>query len=262
MFTIEQRDNVRDRVLEMARTDPRVTGGALTGSMAIGAEDEWSDIDVTFGVADGTNLEAVLDDWTGYLSQEFGALHYWDLPSGPSIYRVLLLPNGLEIDASVTPEQEFGARGPRFRPLFGNAPKPEIKPQAPGRPPLEAARYPIGLDGTTYCTRGLPSNATSLGGPNTGSVGFEMKRSRSHASASERRRPTGAGLIASPAAVTEPLTETLVRSLDEPELRRALLPLQHVLSSELVAWDPALCTQLKPPLQEFGLRKTCNTRNC
>ena len=49
MFTIEQRDNVRDRVLEMARADPRVTGGALTGSMAIGAEDEWSDIDVTFG---------------------------------------------------------------------------------------------------------------------------------------------------------------------------------------------------------------------
>ena len=198
MFTIEQRDNVRDRVLEMARADPRVTGGALTGSMAIGAEDEWSDIDVTFGVADGTNLEAVLDDWTEYLRREFGALHYWDLPSGPSIYRVLLLPNGLEIDASVTPEQEFGARGPRFRPLFGNAPKPEIKPQAPGRPPLEAARYPIGLGwhhvlhARSSIERNKPWRAEYW------ISGIRDERSRSHASASERRRPTGAGLIASP----------------------------------------------------------------
>jgi len=24
----------------------------------------WSDIDITFGIADGTSLQAVLDDWT------------------------------------------------------------------------------------------------------------------------------------------------------------------------------------------------------
>ena len=34
MFTTEQREQVRHRVLELARADHRVTGGAFTGSMA------------------------------------------------------------------------------------------------------------------------------------------------------------------------------------------------------------------------------------
>src|SRR5438132_13604371 len=101
MFTSQERDDVRDRVLNMARSDPRVTAGALTGSMSLGAEDQWSDIDITFGIADGISIEAVLDDWTETFGREFGALHYWDLPSGPSIYRVFLLSSGLEVDVSV-----------------------------------------------------------------------------------------------------------------------------------------------------------------
>ena len=132
MFTVEQRDYVRDRVLEMAKSDPRVTGGALVGSIAGGAEDQWSDIDITFAIADSTSLETVLDEWTQVLERELGALHYWDLRSGASIYRVFLLPSGLEIDVSVTPEQEFGARGPSFRPLFGIARQPETTPPVAG----------------------------------------------------------------------------------------------------------------------------------
>ncbi len=42
MFTAEFRDQVRNRVLELVRVDPRVTGGALTGSTAIGLGDKWS----------------------------------------------------------------------------------------------------------------------------------------------------------------------------------------------------------------------------
>ena len=60
MFTAEHRDHVRARVLDLARTDPRVTAGALTGSTAVGAEDNWSDIDVAFGIADGITPDAVL----------------------------------------------------------------------------------------------------------------------------------------------------------------------------------------------------------
>ncbi len=40
MFTTEFRDYVRHRVFELARADIRVTGGALTGSTALGAGDE------------------------------------------------------------------------------------------------------------------------------------------------------------------------------------------------------------------------------
>src|SRR5215210_4585221 len=119
MFTTEQRDDVPKRILDLAQADPRVSAGALTGSSAVGAEDARSDIDLFFGIADGSSPEAVLEDWTVVFGREFGALHHWDLRAGAAIYRVFLLPTGLEIDVAVTPQQDFGARGLRFRPLFG-----------------------------------------------------------------------------------------------------------------------------------------------
>src|SRR5438552_6686013 len=129
MFTVEHRDHVRQRVLELAKADPRVRAGALTGSTAVGAGDDWSDIDVAFGIANGITLESVLNDWTEVLDQEFSVLHHFDLRFGPSIYRVFLLLSGLEVDVAVTPEQEFGARGPSFRALFGTPHQLPATPQ-------------------------------------------------------------------------------------------------------------------------------------
>src|SRR5689334_14860997 len=79
MFTLEQRDHVRNRVLELAQADPRVTAGALTGSMALGAGDEWSDIDIAFGIVDGITPEVVLNDWTEGFDREFKLLDHFDL---------------------------------------------------------------------------------------------------------------------------------------------------------------------------------------
>jgi hypothetical protein len=62
----------------------------------------------------------------------------------------------------------------------------------------------------------------------------------------------GRGIDRLPATLTDPFAGTLVRSLDEPELRRALAVVTECLIRELDAWDPALCTQLSPLLQEFG----------
>src|SRR5947209_12521637 len=101
MFTAEQRNQVRQRVLELAQSDPRVRGGALTGSMAFGGGDEWSDIDVAFGVAEGITPEAVLDDWTQVLERELGVLTHFDMRSGSWVYRVFLLPSGLEVDVGM-----------------------------------------------------------------------------------------------------------------------------------------------------------------
>ena len=252
MFTIEQRDYVRERVLEMAKSDPRVTGGALVGSIAGDAEDEWSDIDITFAIAEGTSLETVLNEWTRVLERELGALHYWDLRSGSSIYRVFLLPSGLEIDVSVTPEQEFGARGPRFRPLFGIARQPETTTQVAGPPTIEAARYKIGLGwhhvlhARSSIERGKPWRAEYwISGIRDETLALACLRlgvETSH----------GRGIDRLPASVTRPLTDTLVRSLDEPELRRALAAATSCFISELEVWDPALCKRLRPLLQEFG----------
>ena len=245
MFTTEQRDRVRDRVLEMARADPRVTAGALSGSMAVDEQDEWSDIDVGFGIAEGTTPKGVLDDWTEAFGREFGALHYWDLPSGPSIYRVFLLPTGLELDVAVTPQHEFGARGPRFRTLFGAARQLEPAPQP-------AARYLIGLGwhhvlhARSSIERGKPWRAEYwISGIRDNVLALACLRLGEDAVFAR-------GVDRLPAEVSNPLADTLVRSLDEGELRRALAAATTCFIRELEAWDPELCARLTPPLQEFG----------
>src|ERR1051326_1348400 len=129
MFTAEQRDHVRQRVLALAQTDPRVIAGALTGSMAFGGGDRWSDIDVAFGIAQGITPEAILEDWTQVLAREWGVLHHFDLRYGSSVYRVFLLLSGLEVDVAGTPAEDFGPRGPTFRALFGPIHQLEARPQ-------------------------------------------------------------------------------------------------------------------------------------
>ena len=121
MFSVEDRAHVRDFVLDLASSDTRVVAGAVVGSMALREGDRWSDLDLTFAVADGMPVLDVLNDWTSRLVAEFAAVHLFDLPSGPSIYRVFLLPGSLQFDLSFTPAAEFGARGPNFRLLFGSA---------------------------------------------------------------------------------------------------------------------------------------------
>lgn len=121
MFSIGERDRLRDAILLMADTDPRIVAGAIIGSLALGDGDRWSDLDLTFGVADGTPVTDVLEDWTLELAARFDAVRLFDLPWGPTIYRVFLLPGCLQVDLSFTPAARFGARGPKFRLLFGRA---------------------------------------------------------------------------------------------------------------------------------------------
>ena len=67
MFTSDDRDRVRRRVLEMAEADGRVVGGAALGSLALGEGDRWSDLDLMFAVADGVSVSDVLEDWSRML---------------------------------------------------------------------------------------------------------------------------------------------------------------------------------------------------
>ena len=121
MFTLAERERVRERVLALAASDPRVVAGAVVGSLALSDGDRWSDLDLTFAVAEGVPVGEVLEDWTRTLTVEFDAAHLFDLPSGASIYRVFLLRGCLQFDLSFTPAPAFGATGPRFRLLFGQA---------------------------------------------------------------------------------------------------------------------------------------------
>ena len=119
VFTVEQRDALRERVLRLAEEDERVVAGAAVGSLAVGGGDRFSDLDLTFGIADDVPVPDVLDDWTGALIGELDAVHLADLQRGPTTYRVFLLPDALQFDLSMTPAAHFRPAGPRFRLLFG-----------------------------------------------------------------------------------------------------------------------------------------------
>ncbi len=133
MFTLEDRDRLRAYVLELARNDERVVAGAEVGSLALGGGDRWSDLDLTFGIADEFSLEEVLDDLTGAIDARFDAVHLFDLVVDPAIYRVLLLPDYLQVDISASPASQFRATSPRFKLLFGHANEPNYaRPPARG----------------------------------------------------------------------------------------------------------------------------------
>jgi hypothetical protein len=133
VFTVEQRDALRDRVLRLAEDDERVVAGAAVGSLAVDGGDRFSDLDLTFGIADDVRVADVLADWTDTLADDVGAVQLVDLEVGPTIYRVFLLPDELQFDLSMTPAAEFRPAGPRFRLLFGETAPVQAAASAPRR---------------------------------------------------------------------------------------------------------------------------------
>jgi hypothetical protein len=133
VFTVEQRDALRERLLTLAQEDERAVAGAAVGSLAVDRGDRFSDLDLTFAIADDIAVADVLDDWTRTLVDELDAVHLVDLERGPTTYRVFLLSASLQFDLSMTPAAQFRPAGPRFRLLFGvTAPAVEAPPPRTG----------------------------------------------------------------------------------------------------------------------------------
>jgi hypothetical protein len=150
VFTVEQRDALRERLLRLAEADERVVAGAAVGSLAVDSGDRYSDLDLTFGIADRVPVADVLDDWTRTLVDELDAVQLTDLERGPTIYRVFLLPDALQFDLSMTPAEQFRPAGPRFRLLFGETAAGDgapAKPAAPGNLFISTPSVPHDLFG-------------------------------------------------------------------------------------------------------------------
>jgi len=114
MFNVDDRERIR-KASARNRSGGRagLSAGAVVGSLALSEGDRWSDLDLTF--ASGRRCLRYRPSWrigTRKLAEEFGAIQLFDLPSGPSIYRVFLLPGCLQFDLSFTPGPSFGATGP------------------------------------------------------------------------------------------------------------------------------------------------------
>lgn len=155
MFTKTERDTLRETLANAARNDKRITGAALTGSASLGAEDEWSDIDLAFGVAGNADRSQLIDEWTARM-YERGAVHHTDVVRGAAIFRVFLLRNTLQVDLAFWPESEFGPIAPTFRLLFGKANERKRRPQSLSKDWLAWAGY-------TVCTRDRVSRAVVRG---------------------------------------------------------------------------------------------------
>jgi hypothetical protein len=82
VFTVEQRDTLREHVLLLAGEDERVVAGAAVGSLAVDVGDQFSDLDLTFGIADDVPVTEVLDDWTRTLTGDRDAVH---LPTSSAV---------------------------------------------------------------------------------------------------------------------------------------------------------------------------------
>jgi hypothetical protein len=243
MFTAGQRDRARDQLLARAEADNAITGAAFTGSHATGDGDRWSDTDLVLAVRG--ELSPVLDRWTRWLYDELGALHHWDLPAGARTIRVFLLPGWLEIDLTFAPEAEFGPRGPQWRTIFGQAQPLEPFP-APDPRHLAGLVWHHALHARICIERGrwwqaehwisaIRDHAITLACVRLGYPAAYAK---------------GAHLL--PDDLTAQLETTLVRSLAEPELRRALAATITVVAGELAQSDPALATRLRPMLAELA----------
>jgi hypothetical protein len=215
VFSIDDRDRVRDRVLDMASSDPRVVAGAVLGSLAHDEGDGWSDLDLMFAVADDVPVTEVLGAWTRTVIREFGAVALFDLPSGPIIYRVFLLPGCLELDLSFTPASEFGAGGPQFRLLFGEAIE---QPDEPPTAAQELFGYAVHhtLHARVCIERGRYWQAEYW---------ISAVRDYGLTLACRKRGLDGwygREFDKLPAEVVAPFNDALVRSLERDELRRAL----------------------------------------
>ena len=142
MFTVEQRDALRERLLRLAEEDERVVAGAAVGSLALDGGDRFSDLDLTFAVADHVPVADALSAWTRTLVDELDAVHLADLARGPTHYRVFLFADALQFDLSMTPAAQFRPAGPRFRLLFGEtaAGEPELS-----KPPDAAGLFGWGV---------------------------------------------------------------------------------------------------------------------
>jgi hypothetical protein len=228
-------------LLELASADPRVVAGAAVGGSVSGASDRWSDLDLTFGIANDSSVVEVLEDWTQVVGREFDAFHLFDLHHGSAVYRVFLLPGCLQVDLSFAPASDFGATGPRFELLFGRAVE---KP----RDPAPSAREIFGLAAhhlvrARYSIERGRHWQAELWISAARDLGFELACLRRGLDATYGRE-----LDKLPAGVLSEFEEALVRSLDREALLQALAATVNVLlreSAKAVDAAPAIESELR-----------------
>jgi hypothetical protein len=244
VYTPEEREQLRTELLTLARADPRITGGAITGSATAGREDNYSDIDLAFGVRTPADVLAVLDDRSRWMRERCGAVDQLDLVVGAWVYRVFLLPSTLQVDIACVPQDQFGARAPTFKLVFGHATELP-RPVSPNVHDLIGWAWLYGLHARSAIARGKRWQAEYM---------VSAVRDQVIALASVRLGLPSAharSADALPPEVTTPLEKAIVRDLSIAELVRAMRVTIDALLDEIRIADPPLVERLENTLREL-----------
>ncbi|WP_299903316.1 hypothetical protein [uncultured Aquimarina sp.] len=127
MYSKKDRIEVQEAIINFAKSDSKIIDCAIVGSESVGNDDKWSDIDLTFGYENEADANQVLREWSKMMSESFDANRLFDISYKESLYRVFLLPNGLQVDLSFTPSKYFGAITDKFKLIFGQEKEREFK---------------------------------------------------------------------------------------------------------------------------------------
>src|SRR5581483_5681127 len=160
-------------------------------------------------------LRAALADWTAHMYDAHRALHHLDVEHGAWIYRVFLLPSGLQVDLAFAPATDFRPLAATFRLVHGRAHEP-----LPAAAPIVVAGligygWLYALHARSCIARGEPWQAIHM---------IAGVRDQALALACIRHGLPAAhakGVDRLPRDVIAPFEDSLARSLEAVELSRA-----------------------------------------
>jgi hypothetical protein len=241
VFSSQQRERIRGELVAAARADARIGGAAHLGSVAIGVEDRWSDIDLALCLAADVDLDQVLADWTRRLFRDHAAVANYDVRHGDILYRVFLLENTLQVDLSFWPFARLRAIGPKFDLLFGAAAESIPAPDPDSNDLIGMAwLYALHVRSSIARARLLQAEHM-LSGMRDNVLGLLCKR---HGVTVVQ----GRGLDDLPQEQRLRAAEYLARSLEPAELERAFETTVNALLEEVRCADLSLAATLERPL--------------
>lgn len=244
MFTRDERQDLLDQLVAVARGDGQVEAAALVGSAARDGEDLWSDIDLALRIAADQAPERVAGQWTQLMYQQHQAVAHLDVWSGSTLFRVFLLRSSLQIDVSFWRSDTFAQSGGPFRLLFGEANEP-VAPSMSDPAAVLGMGWLYALHVRSSIARGRHLQAVFMINGMRDQVVF-LACLRNSLPAHD-----GRGADDLPRDVRQLIADAIPRALDQPELIRTFGAATDALLFEARQLDPAQASALEEPLREL-----------
>lgn len=247
MFSAFERQRIRLEIINTAKADARICGGAITGSASVDNEDAWSDIDLAFGVLESVPIAELLNDFSKKMYRDYEALHHLDVVSGAWIYRVFFLADTLQVDIAFAPISQFGARASTFKLLFGVQNDVEqVLPQS--HESLIGYAWLYALHSRSSIARARFWQAEYF---------ISLMRDQVFALSCLRfdlPDRQGRGIDNLPSEIKTMMQECLVKSIESNELVRAFQACTKALIQEIHHFDKNLISRLEPSLSNLANR--------